>query len=194
MSILRLEGITKHYGRRLILDEVNLAIAAEERIALRGPNGSGKTTLLRIAAGTLRAGAGTKHCTGAIGYLPQDAPCYRELSVADHIRFASKIHGQPADQKDIIGQLINSGLERLANRPAGTLSRGQRQRLGLAMAFAGDPDLVILDEPTTALDSEAVEWLRTTLHDQSAAVLAAVHDDAPFTVDRTINLDGGRLQ
>lgn len=195
MTVLQLHGVTRHFGRRLVLKDIDLQIEKGERVALAGPNGSGKTTLLRIAAGTLRPTAGMVTTDPArIGYLPQDVPVYRELSAADHLRFVAKVRGIPWDDSHSIAQLSAAGLARMAHRPAGTLSRGQRQRLGIALAQIGDPDLLLLDEPWTALDAEGRDWLTDLLDHTDAAVLAAVHDGTPFQPDRALLLDGGRLQ
>lgn len=194
MTLLQMTGVARQFGRRTVLEDIDLDVAAEERVALRGPNGSGKTTLLRIAAGTLPASSGTILRDPSIGYLPQDVPVYRELSVADHLRFVAKVHQVPWDDAHTVSALADSGLARLADRPAGTLSRGQRQRLGLTMATMTEPDLLLLDEPWTALDADGASWLDTRLHDLSCAVVAAVHDPSPFTADRTITLHGGRIR
>ncbi len=192
MSLLRLTDITRTFGRTTILQGINLEVAADERIALRGPNGSGKTTLLRIAAGTLAPTAG-KVERPTVGYLPQDAPCYRELSVVDHLRFASSMQGGSTDPHAAIEPLLAAGLEAHADRPAGTLSRGQRQRLGILMALAGEPDVLILDEPTTALDDMGRKWLIEQIQHCDASVLAAMHDSS-FNATRTVTLSGGTLQ
>ncbi len=193
-SVLRLRGISRHFGRRAILRDIDLDIAPGERVALRGANGSGKTTLLRIAAGSIRGTQGSVEVGGRIGYLPQDAPVYRELSVVDHLRFVSKVHRMPWDTDDAIHLLQDAGLARMADRPAGTLSRGQRQRLGITLTRLGNPDLLLLDEPWTALDAEGQQWLSTTLDRMDAAIFAAVHEGVPFQPDRDVLLEGGRIQ
>lgn len=195
MTVLRLEGVSRHFGRRPVLQDVDLEVREGERIALEGPNGSGKTTLLRIAAGTLRQTTGIVHRDPVrTAYLPQDAPVYRELSLADHLRFIAKVRGIPWDASDAIGQLHDAGLGRIADRPAGTLSRGQRQRLGIVMATMGTPGLLLLDEPWTALDADGRHWLTALLDHTDAAILTAVHEGTPFQPDRALLLEGGRLQ
>lgn len=195
MTILHFDGITRQFGRQKVLDAIQFTMDAGERVALRGSNGSGKTTLLRLAAGTLPTTQGTIHRNlQDLRFLAQDAPVYRELSVVDHLRFTAKVHREPWDERAAITTLRNAGLARMADRPAGTLSRGQRQRLGIALALQGSPDLLVLDEPWTALDADGTAWLTQQLDASDAAQLIAIHGDTPWTAQRTLTLDGGRLQ
>lgn len=199
---LRLQAVARHYGRRAVLQDVDLALADGEKMALTGPNGSGKTTLLRVAATVLRPTAGTVTVLGTdaakghaarhgLGYLPQDAPVYAELTPAEHLRWWSRLHGEGLDLDTVHAHLADAGLARHAHRPAGTLSRGQRQRLALATAFAPAPRLLLLDEPFTALDAAGQDWLRGRIQAHPGAILAAVHDPAHAALfDRTHALTG----
>ncbi len=197
--MLELEGVSRSFGRRRVLNAIDAVVAADERVMVRGANGSGKTTLLRIAAGALRPTSGSVRVAGATGaaarkhlaFVPHDAPVYRELSAAEHLRFGARMHGRTLTHGDAAVALRDAGLAKLSQRPAHHLSRGQRQRLALATAFAMKPALLILDEPMTALDELGRDWLRGRLDTFQGAIVAAVHQDS-LTADRALELrDGG---
>ncbi len=199
---LRVEGASRSFGRRRVLHGVDLEVADGARVALLGPNGSGKTTLLRLAAGVLRPTAGrvlhdghdtlTPEGRRALAFVPQGAPAYPELTVLEHVRWWTAVHGVPADAQAAVD---DAGLHRLAHGPATALSRGQRQRLALAMALAVRPRTLLLDEPTTALDADGQDWLLHRLRQTDAAVLVATHEVgfADALGAETRRMDGGRL-
>jgi ABC-2 type transport system ATP-binding protein len=191
---LRFRGVTKRYGARTVLRDLDLDVAAGETVAVLGPNGAGKSTLLRIAAGLARPDAGTVEVAGhdarkdplavrkACSFLSQDAPLYDELTPAEHVVWWSRLlgaeHARPDGATDQV--LLQAGLSRLAHHAVRTLSRGERQRLALAMALLADPQVLILDEPFTALDSVAHAWLESILvaRQGRGATLLSLHDEA----------------
>jgi ABC-2 type transport system ATP-binding protein len=191
---LRLRGITKRYGARTVLHGLDLDVARGETLAVLGPNGAGKSTLLRIAAGLARPDAGTVEVAGhdakahplgarkACSFLSQEAPLYDELTPAEHVAWWARLHGRDASQPAADQALLAAGLARLAHHPAGTLSRGERQRLALALALLPEPRLLVLDEPFTALDTVAHAWLESILAARRAsgrgATLLSLHDEA----------------
>ncbi|MHB1260610.1 MAG: heme ABC exporter ATP-binding protein CcmA [Thermoplasmatota archaeon] len=191
-AALRLRGITKRYGARVVLRSLDLDIAPGETVAVLGPNGAGKSTLLRIAAGLARPDAGSVEVAGhdvrkdplatrkACSFLSQDAPLYDELTPAEHIAWWSRLHDGPASQATTDQALVEAGLARLAHHPVRTLSRGERQRLALTLALLPDPALLILDEPFTALDTVAHAWLESLLvaRRDRGATLLSLHDEA----------------
>jgi ABC-2 type transport system ATP-binding protein len=185
---LKLAGISKAFGARRALDGVSLEVAAGEALLLVGRNGAGKTTLLRIATGFIDADAGEVTVDGIamasqrtraqarLGYLPEHAPAPVELTVREHLALR-------AHQK---GVSIAEGLERAmttaaitaeADRRIGTLSKGFRQRVGLADALLGDPPLLVLDEPTSGMDPIQTRELREHLIDaaKQRAVVVSSH-------------------
>ena len=187
--MLALDGIAKAFGPWRALAGVSLAVAAGEAVLLVGRNGAGKTTLLRIATGFLDPDAGSVTIDGIalagrraaaqarVGYLPEHAPAPHELTVRDHLRFRARLKGASdvavdkcLEQADIVAE---------AARPIGALSKGFRQRVGLADALLGAPPLLILDEPTSGMDpiqtKQLCEKLIAAAKDRNCAVLVSSH-------------------
>lgn len=160
--MLAVTAVEKTYGRWRGLAGVSLTVAAGEAVLLVGRNGAGKTTLLRIATGYLDPDAGAVTIDGIamathradaqrrLGYLPEQAPAPLELTVRDHLRLRARLKGlTPAAVEPAMAA---AAIEAEGNRPIGALSKGFRQRVGLADALLGDPPLLILDEPTSGMD------------------------------------------
>jgi ABC-type multidrug transport system ATPase subunit len=206
---LRLTGVAKRYGPRAVLRDAGLEVAPDETVAVLGPNGAGKSTLLRIAAGLARPDAGQVEVAGhdarkealavrrACAFLHQDAPLYDELTPAEHVAWWSRLHGLPAGDAAVDLRIQASGLARLAHRAAGTMSRGERQRLAVALAMLPDPAVAVLDEPFAALDAVAHAWLESLLAARRgrAATLLSLHDEAAArrVADRAVRLASGKL-
>jgi ABC-type multidrug transport system ATPase subunit len=196
VQALTLTGITKRLGGRMVLRGVDVEVAAGETVAVLGPNGSGKTTLLRVAAGQSRPDEGKAERTGPASFLSQESPLYAELTPAEHVRWWARLWRRPADAVAVHALLGEAGLLKLAHRPAGRLSRGERQRRALCLAFLADAPLLVLDEPFTALDDVARAWLESRLAARKAAggaTLLALHgeDAARRVADRVVHLGGG---
>jgi heme ABC exporter ATP-binding subunit CcmA len=202
------DHISKRYGATLAVDDLSLAVASGETLALVGPNGAGKTTLLRVLLGLVSPTSGVVRVAGhdircdsitarqQIGYLPQRAVLYANLTVAENLAFLAQIRGvAPARIAEMIALL---GLQEVPDRPARTLSGGMLQRLGLAQVLLADPPILVLDEPTVSLDPPSVAALKALLRDLRAAgktVLLASHilGDVQELADRVAILDRGRL-
>ncbi len=185
MTLARLSGVHKAFGSVQALRGVDLAIGRGEVVALLGPNGAGKTTALRIVFGLRRPDAGTallfgrpphepaarKHC----GWTPQETSFPGSLRVHELVEFACAHYPHATACAELLGRFA---LFDLAHRQAGGLSGGERRRLALALAFAGAPDLVVLDEPTTGLDVESRRLLWTELGryvERGGTVLLTTH-------------------
>jgi len=185
--MLALRGIVRAFGRRRAVDGVSFEVAAGEAVLLVGRNGAGKTTLLRIATGYLDPDAGEVTIAGVamardraraqarLGYLPEHAPAPGELTVREHLALRAR-------QKRVaaagLGRAIElAGLGETLRQRIATLSKGFRQRVGLADALLGDPPLVILDEPTSGMDPIQVRQLREHLAAaaRDRAVLVSSH-------------------
>lgn len=204
---LRLRGISKAFAGRPVLRDVHLDVQSGEAVAVQGPNGSGKSTLLRIAAALSPPDEGEVEVAGspvrrddvaarrAIAYVGQEPALYDELTPAEHVRLWARLRDVRIDADAV---LADAGLAPAAHRTCGNLSRGQRQRLALALALLGDPHVLILDEPFTALDADGEAWLGNTLGRRRAAgcaLLVAVHDpvQANRLLARTVRLRDRKL-
>jgi ABC-2 type transport system ATP-binding protein len=209
--LIRLEQVEKRFGATLALDRVSFAVARGEVVGLVGPNGAGKTTALRILSGYLRPDGGSVSIDGVdavssrreaasrIGYLPEGPPLYPELRVEEHLRFRARLKGVPRRE---LATRVDEVLERVSARDRrrvliGRLSRGYRQRIGLADALLGRPDVLLLDEPTSGLDPAQVRDLRRLLGDLAGdrAVVLSSHALAELeaVAARLVVLAGGRV-
>jgi|MudIll2142460700_1097286.scaffolds.fasta_scaffold00805_2 ABC-2 type transport system ATP-binding protein len=185
--MLALRGIEKRFGDRRALAGVTLEVNAGEAVLLVGRNGAGKTTLLRIATGFLDADAGDVTIDGIslatdriaaqhkLGYLPEHAPAPAEMTVRDHLRFRARQKHYPVDAALAAAQTTQ--IESELDRPIGALSKGYRQRVGLADALLGNPPLLVLDEPTSGMDPIQIKELREHLMRaaKDRAVLVSSH-------------------
>ena len=178
--MLELAGISKAFGARAALAGVTLGVAAGEAVLLVGRNGAGKTTLLRIATGFLDPDAGTVAIGGValasaralaqqrLGYLPEHAPAPPELTVREHLYLRARLKNKSTADADAAMAAV--GVAREAGRRIATLSKGYRQRVGLADALIGEPSLLVLDEPTSGMDPIQTRELREHL---TAAIAAS---------------------
>ncbi len=191
-ALAGLTGIAKAYGKRRALADVSLDVVAGEAVLLVGRNGAGKTTLLRIATGFLDADAGTVAIAGIsmtsqrakaqakLGYLPEHAPAPAELTVREHLKLRARQKGATDWEAAMVAAAVASE----ADRRIGTLSKGFRQRVGLADALLGEPALLVLDEPTSGMDPIQTRELRDRLIEiaKQRAVLVSSHAVADLEV------------
>lgn len=199
-------GLCKHYDGRRVLAHVDLDVRHDETVAILGANGAGKSTLLRLLAAVVRPDEGTLHLGNSdaiqapeqarehTALLLQDPPLYDELTADEHVAWWQQLTGRAPG---LGATVTNAGLALRATESAARLSRGQRQRLALALAFAGPPALLLLDEPFTALDANGTVWLEALLAQRRGrqATVLALHSEAQATrlADRVLRLQGGRL-
>jgi ABC-2 type transport system ATP-binding protein len=197
--VVTLTAVGRFAADRAALADISLVIRSGEIHGLLGPNGSGKTTLLRILAGIWEPHVGRIEYPGAparIGYVAQRFCLYDELTVAENLRFQAAMRGRPAVP---VARVLNEfSLETLASRRAAALSVGERQRLMLAAAMLSQPTLLLLDEPTTALDTASRRSLWSLLRREAArgtAVVLTSHELADGAqCDSTTRLSEGRLE
>ena len=166
-------GVTKRFARAIALCDVDLDVAPGASLAVLGPNGAGKSTLLRLLAGLARPSAGRIAIDGrpathrssraALGYLGHATLLSPSLTVRENLIFAARLYRVAAPRVRAAEQLVREGLEALADRPTGALSRGQAQRVAIARALIHAPALVLLDEPFTGLDRGAAQRLAERL-------------------------------
>jgi ABC-2 type transport system ATP-binding protein len=217
-SVLIVSDIVKRYGDREALKGVSFAAGPGERIAIIGPNGAGKTTLLQILAGALQPDAGSVEVEVA-GWVPQKAALYSKLSVAENLRLFARLElrrtrsrrkprplGERSKRNEPAGRGFAGDVEasvremlRLTalegGEEAGTLSGGNRQRLNIAIGLLGDPPVLLLDEPSAALDPRQRERLWTFISQLSSTVIYTTHDvgEADRYADRVLVLADGEL-
>jgi ABC-2 type transport system ATP-binding protein len=204
--MLALRGIDKAFGGRRAVAGVTLEVAAGEAVLLVGRNGAGKTTLLRIATGFLDADAGEVEIDGVpiarralaqarLGYLPEHAPAPPEMTVVEHLRLRARQKGH--DDDAVVRAARTARLERELSRRIGALSKGFRQRVGLADALLGEPPLLVLDEPTSGMDPiqtrELREHLIAAARDRAVLVSSHAVADLQALASRVAVLREGRL-
>jgi ABC-2 type transport system ATP-binding protein len=205
---LKAVGLTKRYGRHLALSDCTLDIPSGRVVGLVGPNGAGKTTLLQLAAGMLTPTAGSievlsgRPASGAaqlakVGFVAQDTPTYAGLSIADHLRFGASTNPR-WDQSTAEERIAQLGLD--PRQKAGRLSGGQRAQLGLTLAIAKRPELLILDEPVASLDPmarrEFLKGLMSFTAEHKASVILSSHlvSDLERVCDYLIVLVASRVR
>lgn len=181
---VEISHLNKHIGKQHVLRDVCLSIGDGEVVGLLGPNGAGKSTLMKIMVGVWDADSSPVtncHLPKTIGYLPELNPLYEEMYVREYLRFFVELRSNsqsPIANSQLIESLITRvGLTAEANKRVGQLSKGYKQRVGLAQAMIGDPELLILDEPTTGLDPNQLEDIRTLIREmgKDRTVILSTH-------------------
>ena len=207
MTVIEIRGLTKRFGPATAVDGLSFAVGPGTVTGFLGPNGAGKTTTLRVLLGLVAPTSGQATIWGKpyrelgnrryrVGAVLEESGFHPGRSVADHLRVRCAATGTARSRIGVV--LAETGMEGLAGRRAGTLSLGERQRLGLAGALLGDPEVLILDEPTNGLDPAGVLWLRGFLRrlgDEGRTVLVSSHilaEVAQFA-DRAVVIDRGHL-
>jgi ABC-2 type transport system ATP-binding protein len=195
--VIEADGLTKRFGGRVAVEEVSFRVAPGEVVGFLGPNGAGKTTTLRMILGLLEPTHGRASVDGSVGYLPEVFDPYGELSVRRYLAFMCRM--KKVSDDDIERALAEAGIADLERRFVGRLSKGQRQRLGIAQALLGSPPAYVLDEPTAGLDPrqvvEARSLFRRLAVEDGAAVLVSTHvlPEAAAMCDRVIVLARGKV-
>ena len=164
---IQIQHLNKYIGKQHVLKDICLTINDGEVVGLLGPNGAGKSTLMKIMVGVWDATDGEVQVPESIGFLPEQNPLYEDMYVREYLRFFVELRTNsqlPISHSQLVEDLIERvGLHREANKKIGQLSKGYRQRVGLAQAMIGDPELLILDEPTTGLDPNQLEDIRALI-------------------------------
>ena len=194
--MITVDGVSRSFGGRPVLEGVSFDVGPGEVVGLLGPNGAGKSTTIRVLLGLLRPSSGRVALSGRAGYLPAVFTGYDPLSVDAYLRFCCRTKELPRSAaRDALEAAVAGDLGR---RPIGRLSRGQRQRVGIAQAILGDPPVLVLDEPTAGLDPQQVVDVRRLVRstaERGGAVLLSTHllAEAAATCDRVVVIAGGRV-
>jgi ABC-2 type transport system ATP-binding protein len=209
--MIKAAELSLKYGDFTAVDGVSLDISAGEIVGLLGHNGAGKTTILRMLTGFLEPSAGRIEIAGMtlaehreevqkkIGYLPENCPLYPEMTVIDALEYAAELRGVPEGERlEAIREAIaQTELSEKASQPIHTLSRGYRQRVGVAQAVLHRPEILILDEPTNGLDPSQIQHMRsliTGLGERSTVILSThILQEVQAVCDRVIIILNGRL-
>jgi ABC-2 type transport system ATP-binding protein len=191
---VRADSISKRYGARDALREVSFEVAGGEKVAVIGPNGAGKTTLLQILAGALAPTAGTVS-VGRTGWVPQQPALYSKLSVAENLRLFARLEKVADVERTVARMLEQTALGDRSDDEVGKLSGGNRQRVNIAIGLLGDPEVLLLDEPSAALDPRQRERLWQFIAALGTSVVFSTHDvgEAERFADRVLVLADGEL-
>jgi len=194
--MIEARGLTRRFGGRTVVDDVSFAVAPGEVVGVLGPNGAGKTTTIRMLLGLLRPDAGAATVGGKVGFLPEVFAGYDHLSVERYLRFMADMKRVPTDDVARVASAVH--VADLSRRPLGRLSKGQRQRVGMAQALLGSPGAYVFDEPTQGLDPKQVVDARALLRslaNDGGAVLLSTHllAEAATVCDRVVVIVGGRV-
>jgi ABC-2 type transport system ATP-binding protein len=213
--VIEARGLSKRYGDLLAVQDVSFTVGRGEVVGFLGPNGAGKTTIMRILTGFLPASEGTALLAGhdifdeplaarrAVGYLPETPPLYPEMDVSSYLRFVARLKDVPrAKVKTAVERAVERcGLTHVHRRVIGTLSKGFRQRVGLAQAIVHEPPVLILDEPTVGLDPIQIREIRGLIaelasgaEDERQTVVLSTHilAEVEAICRRVILINGGR--
>lgn len=206
--MIEVSHISKYFGNFKAVDDVSFKISTGEIVGLLGPNGAGKTTTMRMITGFWGMTSGTITIDGKninddivaaktkIGYMPESAPLYSEMIVEDYLNYLCQMHGQNPETK-IASLCETCGLREVMHKNISELSRGYKQRVGLAHALINDPEILILDEPTSGLDPNQIEDVRSLIKEigKTRTVIISTHilQEVESICDRVIIISGGKL-
>jgi len=209
MSI-SVHNITKNYGSQKALDDVSFEVGKGQVVGFLGPNGAGKSTMMKIITCFIPQTSGTASVSGfdvtddslevrrRIGYLPEHNPLYLDMYVKEYLEFSARIYGMKAGVRQRVTEMIAiTGLEREQKKKIGTLSKGYRQRVGLAQALIHEPEVLILDEPTSGLDPNQLTEIRALIKSLGSekTVMLSTHimQEVEAICDRVIIINKGQI-
>ena len=206
--MIEVSNVSRVFGTFRAVNDISFSIPTGQIVGLLGPNGAGKTTTMRMITGFLKPTSGTIKIDGTditenpveskrkIGYMPESAPLYGDMIVDDYLRYIARMQQQDENVK--VPLLCREcGLEEVMHKNIGELSRGYRQRVGLAHALMNDPEILILDEPTSGLDPNQVEDVRALIKEigKTRTVIISTHilSEVEMLCSRVIIISGGKL-
>ena len=208
---IQIDNLTKTYGTQNAVDDISFKVNTGEILGFLGPNGAGKSTTMKMITGYIGIGKGSINVGGKnvkedpdnikkhIGYLPENNPLYHEMPVIDYLEFCASLQGLEGSAiSERTREMISTcGLNREKHKKIGELSKGYRQRVGLAQAMIHDPDILILDEPTTGLDPNQIIEIRKLIRDlgKEKTVILSTHilPEVEATCDRILIINKGKI-
>ncbi len=209
--MVQIKELTRYYGQTCAVDNLNFEIPKGQILGLLGPNGAGKTTTLRILTGYLQPTSGTIMVEGVdvrenplevkkrIGYLPESSPIYPDMIVFDYLLFIAEMRGiEKSEQINRIKELAKiCSLTDVMHKTVMNLSKGYKQRVGLALALMSDPDILVLDEPTSGLDPNQIVEIRSIIKEigKTKTIIFSTHilSEAEATCDRVVIINNGKI-
>jgi ABC-2 type transport system ATP-binding protein len=209
--LIEVKGVTKRFGRLTAVDNVSFEVRKGEILGFLGPNGAGKTTTMRIITCFLPPNEGSASVAGfdvfreplevkkRIGYLPELPPLYPEMTVVDYLHFVARIKGvDRAKRREQVASVVEKcALTEVRDKQTGRLSKGYRQRVGLAQALVHDPEVLILDEPTAGLDPRQIietrELIKGLGGDHTIILSTHILPEVSMTCERVVIINGGRV-
>ena len=202
--MVQIEHLNKSFGAQQVLRDITLSIPDGQIVGLLGPNGAGKSTLMKILIGLWNADSGVVQAPPRIGYLPENNPLYEEMYVAEYLGFMAEMTNDKSQISNLKSQIVDPlidlvGLTPERHKHIRELSKGYRQRVGLAQALIGSPELLILDEPTTGLDPNQLVEIRALIRkltNSAMTVILSTHilQEVREMCDRVIILDHGTVK
>ena len=209
--MIRIENLTRTYGPTLAVDDISLEVKTGEVLGFLGPNGAGKTTTMRVITCFMLPTKGNVYVDDLnvydhsmeirrkIGYLPENAPVYLDMNVMDYLEYVSDLREVPKNRKkERMSEMVDvCGLKTVLGKDIGELSRGFRQRVGLAQAMIHDPEILVLDEPTLGLDPNQIAEIRNLIKKlgKEKTVILSTHilPEVQATCDRVVIIDEGKI-
>ncbi|UCG28402.1 MAG: ATP-binding cassette domain-containing protein [Bacteroidales bacterium] len=208
---IKIENLTKKYGVQKAVDNISFEVKTGEIVGFLGPNGAGKTTTMKIITSYMAPGEGTVYIGGRsvvdhadelkkhIGYLPENNPLYQDMNVIDYLRFCGSLQGiEKNNLNDRVREMIRiCGVNAEKHKKISELSKGYKQRVGLAQAMIHDPDILLLDEPTSGLDPNQIVEIRKLIRElgREKTVILSTHilPEVEATCDRILIIHNGRI-
>jgi ABC-2 type transport system ATP-binding protein len=209
--MIEVRNLTKSYNQRKAVDSVSFSVKKGEILGFLGPNGAGKSTTMKILSGFIPATSGSAIVNGldisvntieakaSIGYLPENPPVYTGMDVENYLKFAARLHLVPKHklQKAVEESMEKCGISDVRNRLIGNLSKGYRQRVGLAQAIVHNPPILILDEPTVGLDPKQIIDIRSLIQslggDHTVILSTHILPEVQATCSRVVVIDRGKV-
>ncbi len=209
--MIELKNVTKRFGNKTAVDDISFEVKKGEIIGFLGPNAAGKTTTMRIITGFFTPAQGSVTVAGIdvlkdpqkakekIGYMPENVPLYKEMEVTSYLNFIAGIKGVKKDEiaGRVAKSIMQTGLEGVKNSIIAKLSKGYKQRVGLAQAIINDPEVLVLDEPTVGLDPKQIREIRELIKNMRGerTIILSTHilPEVAMTCDRVIVINNGRI-